>query len=89
MEDVGLVGAERGVRGAGESTAATGSACRERAAERERRRAIALGHPYGMTGSRLTGHALIEGTAGRRREARRRHHVHRRGHGAAGLFEVI
>jgi len=59
----------------------------ERAAERQRRRHRPC-HPYGMSGARLTGHALIEG----RRAARKTYVVTMcsgGGNGRRGAFEVV
>ncbi|WP_313071627.1 acetyl-CoA C-acyltransferase [Melaminivora sp.] len=55
--------------------------------------AISIGHPFGMTGARLTGHLLLEGQRRRQRGERVKWGVVTMciggGMGAAGLFEIF
>ena len=50
--------------------------------------AISIGHPYGMSGARMTGHLLHRRQASRRK-VRRRDDVHRRRHGRRGAVRDL
>lgn len=53
--------------------------------------AIAIGHPYGMTGARMVGHTLLEGRRARAKDPKVKYGIVTMcvggGQGAAGLFE--
>ena len=53
--------------------------------------AIAIGHPYGMTGARMVGHTLLEGRRAKAKDPKVRYGIVTMcvggGQGAAGLFE--
>ena len=54
--------------------------------------AIAIGHPYGMTGARMVGHTLLEGRRAKAKDPKVKYGIVTMcvggGQGAAGLFEI-